>query len=94
MEEERNITKHAKYRMNQRKIPESLITEALNKGKRSFLMDRNAYEYRLNNVLGLRGRHLVVITGLQGEIITSFLDTPVKSKQRRQRKNKKKYKDI
>jgi hypothetical protein len=92
MEETRTITKHAKYRINQRKIPDSLIDEALMKGKRSFLPDRKAYEYRLNNVLGLRGRHLVVITGMQGEVITSFLDTPEKSRQRR--RNNRKNKDM
>jgi hypothetical protein len=85
---ERTITKHAQYRINERKIPDALVQEALTKGKRSILLDRNAYEYRLNNVLGLRGRHLVVITGLQGEIITSFVDTPIKSRQRRSQENK------
>lgn len=88
MEESRPITKHARYRINQRKIPDSLIQEALAKGKRSFLLDRNAYEYRLNNVLGLRGRHLVVIAGVKGEVITSFLDTPEKSRQRRRNKRR------
>ena len=91
MEESHPITKHARHRINQRKIPDSLVDEALMKGKRSFLLDRNAYEYRLNNVLGMRGRHLVVITGIKGEVITSFLDTPEKSRQRRRNNRFKEY---
>jgi hypothetical protein len=89
MSDEKKVTKHARYRMNQRKIPDALIHEAIEKGKKAYLPDRQAIEYRLNNVLGFRNRHLVVITSLTGQIITSFVDVPEKSRQFRQRREKK-----
>lgn len=85
MEEHGNkITKHAKERMRQRKIPDSLVQEAIAKGSRAALVDRDAFEYRLTNVLGIRNRHLIVIVSRSGAVLTSYVDAPEKSRQRRQ----------
>jgi hypothetical protein len=83
MEDDYEVTKHAKYRARQRRIPDALIKETIAKGKKSFLADRGAYEYRLNNVLGFRGRRLVVITGMTGEVITCFVESVEKCRQYR-----------
>jgi hypothetical protein len=85
MEDNYQTTKHGKKRIKQRRIPEALILEAVQKGKRAFLADRDAIEYRLTNVLGMRNRHLIVITSLDGKIITTYVGTPEKSRQHRQR---------
>lgn len=86
------ITRHAKKRMRQRKIPDALIQEAIKKGARAALVDRDAFEYRLTNVLGIRNRHLVVIVARSGAVVTSYVDTPEKSRQRRQNFDKERKK--
>lgn len=91
MEEKTQITNHARHRMKQRKIPDSLIQEAIEKGARAILADRDAIEYRLRNVLGIRNHHLVVITGRSGQVITSYVDNPEKSRQRRQNFDKNRH---
>ena len=90
MEHGQKMTRHAKKR--QRKIPDALIQEAIKKGARAALVDRDAFEYRLTNVLGIRNRHLVVIVARSGAVITSYVDTPEKSRQRRQNFKKEKRK--
>ena len=75
------MTKHAADRLRQRKIPESLIYEAIARGRRTFLPDRNAVEHRMKNILGLRGVNLVVIVSREGAIITSYVE---KASQRRE----------
>ena len=67
------LTRHATERMNQRKIPQALIQEAIINGKRVLLPFRQAYQYELKNVLGLRGKTLVVIQAFNGSILTSYL---------------------
>lgn len=69
-----NITKHAGLRMKQRRIPESMIREAISRGHRAVIADRNSIEYRLKNVLGVRGLTLVVITSPSGTVITSYVE--------------------
>ena len=68
------ITKHAAFRIGQRNIPASLICEAIERGRKTFLPDRNAVEYRMNNILGLRGVSLVVVAAADGAVITSYVD--------------------
>lgn len=68
------LTTHAELRRLQRKIPESLIAEAVEHGKRTVILDRQAYQYRLKNILGLRGTNLIVIQGFDGSIITSYVE--------------------
>lgn len=89
----KKITKHAKQRMKQRKIPDSLIQEAIAKGTRAALVDRDAFEYRLTNILGIRNRHLVVIVSRSGAVLTSYVDHPEKSRQHRQNVERKKQKE-
>ena len=67
------LTRHAEERMNQRKIPQALILEALTNGKRVLLPFRQAYQYELKNVLGMRGKTLVVVQAFNGSILTSYL---------------------
>lgn len=68
------MTKHAVIRMKQRHIPESLIYETINKGRKTFLPDRNAVEHRMKNILGIRGANLVVVTSGAGAILTSYVE--------------------
>lgn len=68
------LTKHAVFRMKQRHIPESLIYEAIARGRKTFLPDRNAVEYRMKNILGIRGANLVVVTSGEGAILTSYVE--------------------
>lgn len=77
--ENATLTRHAEERMNQRKIPKALIQEALTNGKRVLLPFRQAYQYELKNVLGMRGKTLVVVQAFNGCILTSYL---VKGKNR------------
>ena len=72
--ENNGLTKHAVYRMKQRHIPESLIYEAIARGRKVFLPDRNAVEHRMKNILGIRGANLVVVTGNDGAILTSYVE--------------------
>lgn len=69
----RNMTKHAELRIKQRRIPVALILEAKEYGRRTVIADRNSVEYRLKNVLGVRGLTLVVITDEKGKVITSYV---------------------
>lgn len=71
------LTRHAKERMNTRKIPQAMIEDAIANGKRIILPDRNAYQYELKNVLGIRGRKLIVIQGFNGCILTSYIERSV-----------------
>lgn len=71
------LTNHAKERMSTRKIPQAMIEYAITNGKRIILPDRNAYQYELNNVLGVRGKKLVVIQGFNGCILTSYIERSV-----------------
>lgn len=68
------LTNHAHDRLCGRNIPEALIDETIEKGKRCINLTRNAYEYRLKNVLGLKGQNLVVIQGFNGAILTSYVE--------------------
>ena len=68
------MTKHAMFRIIQRKIPEVLVQEAISSGQKVFLPDRQSVEYRLKHVLGLRGTDLVVVTGKDGAVITSYVE--------------------
>lgn len=72
-----SLTHHAIERMNTRKIPPAMIEYAINNGKRIILPDRNAYQYELNNVLGVRGKKLIVIQGFNGCILTSYIEKSV-----------------
>lgn len=67
------LTRHATERMNQRKIPPALIQEAITNGKRVLLPFRQAYQYELKNVLGMRGKTLVVVQAFNGSVLTSYL---------------------
>ena len=71
------LTQHAKERMNTRKIPQAMIEDAIANGKRIILPDRNAYQYELKNVLGIRGKKLIVIQGFNGCILTSYIERSV-----------------
>lgn len=51
-----------------------MVLHAIEKGRRVILPDRQAYRYEVNNVLGMRGKHLVVIQGFNGKIITSYIE--------------------
>lgn len=78
------VTNHALRRMKERGIPASLIEETLRNGKKTFLYSRKAVEYRLKNILGLRGVNLIVIQGLSGSVITSYVEkVRVKPKSKR-----------
>lgn len=68
------LTHHAVERMKVRHIPPALISEAIEKGKRTTLVDREAYEYKLKNILGMRGKNLIVIQGFDGKILTCYLE--------------------
>ena len=72
--EKKPMTKHAAFRVKQRHIPESMIYEAMNRGRRTFLPDRNAVEHQLKNIFGIRGLNLVVVTSRDGAIITSYVE--------------------
>lgn len=72
--ENAEMTKHATFRMRQRNIPESLIYETIARGRKTFLPDRNAVEHRMKNILGIRGTNLVVVTGCDGAILTSYVE--------------------
>ena len=67
------LTKHAKERMTSRKIPKEMIENAIANGKRIILADREAYQYELNNVLGIRGKKLIVIQNFNGSVLTSYI---------------------
>lgn len=61
--------------MTERRIPESLIQEAINTGQITFIIDRRAIEYKIKNILGIRGFDLIVITCADtGEVLTSYVD--------------------
>lgn len=67
------LTKHAALRLKQRKIPEALILEAKARGHRTMLLSRNAVEYKLKNVLGVKGLNLIVIVDSDDEaVITCY----------------------
>lgn len=68
------VTTHAAERMSKRSIPPEMVLHAIENGRRVVLPDRQAYRYELNNVLGMRGKHLVVIQGFNGKIITSYIE--------------------
>lgn len=68
------FTGHALSRLRQRKIPVALIDETIRRGRKTTLVDRKANEYRLKNVLGLRGVNLVVIQGFDGSVLTSYIE--------------------
>lgn len=68
-----DLTKHAALRLKQRKIPEALIQEAKECGNRTLLVSRNSVEYKLKNVLGVKGLNLIVITTADGAVITSYV---------------------
>ncbi|MDD4817309.1 MAG: hypothetical protein PHI85_05005 [Victivallaceae bacterium] len=77
MEKEINApdcTIHAVQRIKQRNIPEVFLGYAISNGKRTFIADRGTIEYRVRNILGIRGRSLVVITDKSGVAITSYID--------------------
>ena len=70
-----DLTKHAALRLKQRKIPEALIQEAKERGHRTILVSRNSVEYKLKNVLGVKGLNLIVIaTPDNGAVITSYVE--------------------
>lgn len=68
------LTHHAIERLKARHIHPALISEAIEKGKKTTLVDREAYEYKLKNILGMRGRNLIVIQGFDGAILTCYLE--------------------
>ena len=68
-----DLTKHAEIRMKQRKIPEALIHEAIDRGHRTLLVSKNSVEYKLKNILGVKGLNLIVITNADGAVITSYV---------------------
>ena len=79
MKHEKNeLTKHAVLRMKQRRIPESLIYETINNGRKIVLPDRDAIEHRMKNILGIRGTTLVVVTSREGAILTSYVEKYVR----------------
>lgn len=69
-----NTTRHAEQRINERNIPTELIQRAIDEGHRVLLPDRNAIEYTLKNVLGCRGVNLIVITSLEGAVVTAYAE--------------------
>lgn len=70
-----DLTKHAALRQKQRKIPKALIQEAKERGHRTFLVSRNSVEYKLKNVLGVKGLNLIVIANPNnGAVITSYVE--------------------
>lgn len=83
MNMKKTLTKHAECRIKQRRIPESLIHETMKRGKKIILPERGAVEYRLNNVLGIRGASLVVVCSNDGSIITTYVDKVVKARRGR-----------
>lgn len=68
------LTNHAIERLKSRHIPPALITEAIESGHRTILPDRKAYEFRLKNILGMRGKNLIVVQGFDGKIVTCYLE--------------------
>ena len=72
--EKKRLTKHAAYRIRHRHIPESLIGEVIARGRKTVIPDRKSVEYRLNNVLGVHGLTLVVVTDFRGTVITSYVN--------------------
>ena len=69
-----DLTKHAEMRMKQRKIPEALIQEAIDRGHRTILVSKNSVEYKLKNILGVKGLNLIVIANPDsGAVITSYV---------------------
>lgn len=76
------ITNHSAKRMLERHIPGAFVEECIRTGKRTVFLSRNAYEYRMKNVLGVRGLNLVVVQGFDGNIITTYVErmTKVKNK--------------
>ena len=68
------ITNHSAKRMLERHIPGAFVEECIRTGKRTVFLSRNAYEYRLKNVLGIRGVNLVVVQGFDGNIITTYVE--------------------
>lgn len=79
--EKTKLTKHAAERIKQRRIPEQLIHDAIKNGRRTFLPCRNAIEYKMKNILGIRGANLVVVTDSTGAVITSYVERVLKRKQ-------------
>lgn len=69
-----SLTQHAIERMKTREIPQAMIENAIANGKRIILPDRNAYRYELKNVLGIRGKKLIVIQGFNGCVLTSYIE--------------------
>lgn len=67
------LTKHAAYRLSSRHIPESLIFEVIAHGRKTVLPERGAIEYRMNNVLGIHGATLIVVTSFNGAVLTSYV---------------------
>lgn len=77
------ITNHGTKRMLQRHIPGAFVEECIRVGQRTVFLSRNAYEYRMKNVLGIRGVNLVVVQGFDGNIITTFVERVAKYSKRR-----------
>lgn len=72
--EDMPLTSHAIERSKARHIPPALIAEAIERGHRKIIVDREAYEFKLKNILGMRGRNLIVIQGFDGAILTTYLE--------------------
>lgn len=72
------LTNHSVKRMLERKIPGAFVEECIRTGKRTIFLSRNAYEYRMKNVLGVRGLNLVVVQGFDGNIITTYVERVTK----------------
>lgn len=54
---------------------ESLIQEAVARGRSTLLPNRHSVEYRLKNVLGVKGLNLIVIANTDnGAVITSYVE--------------------
>ena len=71
-------TQHVTKRMLERKIPGAFVAECIRTGRRTVFISRNAYEYRMKNVLGIRGVNLVVVQGFDGNVITTYVERVVK----------------
>ena len=67
-------TIHSTERAKARHIPPALIVEAIERGHKTVNVDREAYEYKLKNILGMRGTNLIVIQGFDGRILTCYLE--------------------
>ena len=77
------LTHHSTKRMLQRHIPGAFVAECIRTGKRTVFLSRNAYEYRMKNILGLRGVNLVVVQGFDGNIITTYVEKVQKTVKRK-----------